>query len=727
MTDAPDQEMPQSIVCIRCEEETSILTSYPTGRNCLRRICSCCSSTDRCLSRMAKAPKKGSAEEAKESEEAKKARKSAEALRGSVAKMGSSERAQWYRQEKRKRATESKKSRRTFATAVGALEATRQTGNEDCSGSRYMTPRDWCAREMILKQYSTLEDAMVAYEQRCTDPDVVTKEINGELCLRVNNGGLENVVDRHTVAASVRQRTDLGDGEQLDGFEEEIAPRMKRASDKLQTERLLSEQQGKQAYVPAVAVRRDLEQEKEVAENRAAEFQQQALALKEKADQKRKELKEKQATQLPSLAVAKLSLTNAIHKANASMSELLKRQKATADTLCKDLTNALCMSDVPVKREAEEKTKVLNGKIKDLETAMEESIAEWNTKAGDESLDIEAMVSMEKDLAAYMKEWHLGKHCQAVLDTKQQIKTFREFTSDCKKEVKKRDKLAAKATVRGSNKKAKLDHPNSQAAAEPPALVVNLLKHLKENPLPDEIINCATEPEDEMTVPLLLPPTPMEGFTRDVTRHEYYSEQKKGVEQMLLRSSQKYSCAVVTRDNVARPFLQQLDQILPVPLRSVARPSSKELQEIWQLYFYQMAGDSGRLSMSTDWGLPELRICCEGKEIYLGFPVKKLAGNTTAEMLQHLERMRAEEFLTAVERDGWCVTCHPGRGVVLPTNCLFVHLSLQGPETCHGARIHIVSDKSLQTALTHLERQVQQDPTLESKRTGQLLKWIRER
>ncbi|CAE7721981.1 unnamed protein product [Symbiodinium sp. CCMP2592] len=703
-------EMPQSIMCIRCEEETSILTSYPTGRNCLRRICSCCSSTDRCLSRMAKAPKKGSAEEAKESEEAKKARKSAEALRGSVAKMGSSERAQWYRQEKRKRATESKKSRRTFATAVGALEETRQTGNEDCSGSRYMTPRDWCAREMILKQYSTLEDAMVAYEQRCTDPDVVTKEINGELCLRVNNGGLENVVDRHTVAASVRQRTDLGDGEQLDGFEEEIGPRMKRASDKLQTERLLSEQQGKQAYVPAVAVRRDLEQEKEVAENRAAEFQQQALALKEKADQKRKELKEKQATQLPSLAVAKLSLTNAIHKANASMSELLKRQKATADTLCKDLTNALCMSDVPVKREAEEKTKVLNGKIKDLETAMEESIAEWNTKAGDESLDIEAMVSMEKDLAAYMKEWHLGKHCQAVLDTKQQIKNFREFTSDCKKEVKKRDKLAAKATVRGSNKKAKLDHPNSQ-----------------ENPLPDEIINCATEPEDEMTVPLLLPPTPMEGFTRDVTRHEYYSEQKKWVEQMLLRSSQKYSCAVVTRDNVARPFLQQLDQILPVPLRSVARPSSKELQEIWQLYFYQMAGDSGRLSMSTDWGLPELRICCEGKEIYLGFPVKKLAGNTTAEMLQHLERMRAEEFLTAVERDGWCVTCRPGRGVVLPTNCLFVHLSLEGPETCHGARIHIVSDKSLQTALTHLERQVQQDPTLESKRTGQLLKWIRER
>ena len=226
---------------------------------------------------MAKPPKKGSAEESKESEEAKKARKAAEALKSNVNKMGNSERAQWYRQEKRKRANESKKSRRTFATAVGSLEESRSTENSDSSGSRYITPRDWCAREMTLRLYSSLEDAMAAYEQRCTEPDAVTKEINGEVCLRINSGGKEEVVNRHGVAASVRQRTDLGDGEQLDGFEEEIQPRMKRARDKLQTERLLSEQQGKEAYVPAVSVRRDLEQEKEVAENRAAEFQQTSL------------------------------------------------------------------------------------------------------------------------------------------------------------------------------------------------------------------------------------------------------------------------------------------------------------------------------------------------------------------------------------------------------------------------------------------------------------------
>ena len=205
------------------------------------------------------------------------------------------------------------------------------------------------------------------------------------------------------------------------GFEEEIQPRMKRAKDKLQTERLLSEQQGKQSYVPAVSVRRDLEQEKEVAENRAAEFQQQALALKEKAEQKKKEAKEKQASQLPSMAVARLSLGNAISKANASMSELLKRHKVTFETLSKELAAAVAMADDAVKRESEKKKGRLEETLERLEQEMEQAMGEWLSKAEDESMTVEELVGMEKELAVYMKEWHLGKHCQAVLDTKQEI------------------------------------------------------------------------------------------------------------------------------------------------------------------------------------------------------------------------------------------------------------------------------------------------------------------
>ena len=679
---------------------------------------------------MAKPPKnKGTSDEVKESEEAKKARKAAEALKSNVGKMGSTERAQWYRQERRKRASESKKSRRTFATAVGSLEETRSTENEDADSVRYITPVDWCAREMTLKQYSSLEDAMAAYTEKCQEPDVVTKEINGEICLRVNNGGTVSVVNRHAVSASVRQRADLGDGEQLDGFEEEIQPRMKRARDKLQTERLLSEQAGKTAYVPAVSVRRDLEQEKEVAENRAAEFQQQALALREKADQKKKEAKEKQANQLPSMAVAKLSLGNAISKANASMSELLKRHRTTVETLSKELATTVAMAEQSVKDEGNTKKVKLQAAVDRLETSMEQTISEWNAKANDDSLGVEDLVAMEKDLAAYMKEWHLGRHCQAVLDTKQEIKNFRDFSSDCKKEMKKREKLAAKATVKSTSKKARVE-ATPQPASEVHSMVTKLAKYLRQNPLHDETLNCAESAVDGMTVPLLLPTSATEGFARDVGRHDYYVEQKRWVQEMLRKSCQKYSCAMVTRDNVARTFLQHIDQMLPAEMRSVPRPSSKELQEIWQLYFYQMEEDHGRLTISSDWGLPDLRICSEGKEMYLGFPTKKLSGSMTgAELLEHLDKMTPEEFISLVQKEGWAVVCRAGKGVVLPTSSVFVqlHLSEQGSDAVHGARMHICSESSLQQALPHLERQVQQDPALEGKRTGQLLKWIRER
>ena len=293
--------------------------------------------------------------------------------------------------------------------------------------------------------------------------------------------------------------------------------------------------------------------------------------------------------------------------------------------------------------------------------------------------------------------------------------------------MKKREKLASKATVKSSSKKAKVEHP-TQPGSQVQSLVTQLEEHLKQKEIPNPI-NCSESPEDGMAVPLLLPAGLTEGFARDVCRHEYYHEQKKWVQEMLQKTSQRYSSAVVTRDNVARIFLQQVEQIIPPSYRSVPRPSSRELQEIWQLYFYQMGEGGGRLTISSDWGLPDLRICCEGKEIYLGFPTRKLSGSTAAELLEHLDKMTADEFINLVQKDGWAVTCHAGRGVILPPGSVFIHLNLnmQGAATAHGARVHICSEAALQAALPHLDRQVQQEPSLQGKRTGQLLKWIRER
>ena len=65
---------------------------------------------DRCLSRMSAKPK----DRANESEDQKKARKTAEELKASVNKMSNSERVSWYRQEKRKRQSETKRPKKNL-------------------------------------------------------------------------------------------------------------------------------------------------------------------------------------------------------------------------------------------------------------------------------------------------------------------------------------------------------------------------------------------------------------------------------------------------------------------------------------------------------------------------------------------------------------------------------------------------------------------------------------
>ena len=145
----------------------------------MRRICASCSATDRCLSRMSAKPKDKGNESEDRSEDGRGA---------PVNKMSNSERVSWYRQEKRKRQSETKRSKRTFSTAVGSLEETRGHENKDANLTKFMTMKDWCAREMSLKLYATFEDAQRGFEKACCKADAQTKTMNGEVCLKENAG-----------------------------------------------------------------------------------------------------------------------------------------------------------------------------------------------------------------------------------------------------------------------------------------------------------------------------------------------------------------------------------------------------------------------------------------------------------------------------------------------------------------------------------------------------------
>ena len=66
------------------------------------------------------------------------------------------------------------------------------------------------------------------------------------------------------------------------------------------------------------------------------------------------------------------------------------------------------MADDAVKRESEQKKSQFEQTLEQLQQEMEQAMAEWLSKAEGE-MPVEDLVAMEKELAVYMKEWHLGK------------------------------------------------------------------------------------------------------------------------------------------------------------------------------------------------------------------------------------------------------------------------------------------------------------------------------
>ena len=719
MSDQPDAEMEQKVLlCIRCEEETTLLTSYSSGRNAMRRICSSCSATDRCLSRMSAKPK----DKGNESEDQRKARKTAEELKASVNKMSNSERVSWYRQEKRKRLSETKRSKRTFSTAVGSLEETRGHENKDADLTKYMTMRDWCAREMSLKLYATFEDAQRGFEEACCKADAQTKTINGEVCLKENAGGLEEVASIHGVTGAVRQRADLGDGDQLDGFYEELEPRLKRARAKLDLERTMAAEDGgaERKYVPAVAVRKDLEAEQQLQEKRSTEFTEMAAQIKERNEAKKKEQKEKASQQTPSLSLAKLSMANAITKAGASMHEVLKRQTQTLESLAKEMATVLAQEDSASKTDGDRLRAEVGEAVARLEQKMKEDIEMWTAKSKESSHTGESLTQLEKDLAASMREWHLN--VEELKQVKKHMKNLREHVNECKKEHRKKGKLAKKQAIKPSGKKAGTAPLPPTAETHP--LLDKLRAALMEEDLGDKSWGFSSDALDLAKLPVKTPAATFSALTECCLKHEYYKQQKEWVAEVRARNLQKYSCALVTRDGVSRHLMSMAEKCLDESCRPVPKPTNGDLAELWQMYFYQCETGGARVSCATDWGLPDFRLTLEGTEIFMGYEVKSAV--TSQELLGHLEKMTGKEFLQHVSRQGWVIQQEAGQGCILPAGHVFLQIN-SGSCDVHGARFHILSEAHLRTAAAFLEKQVAADKALETKRTGSLLKWIRER
>ena len=435
-----------------------------------------------------------------------------------------------------------------------------------------------------------------------------TKTINGEVCLKENAGGVEEVASIHGVTGAVRQRADLGDGDQLDGFYAELEPRLKRARSKLDLERTMAAEDGgaEKKYVPAVAVRKDLEAEQQLQEKRSTEFTEMAAQIKERNDAKRKEQKEKASQSTPSLSLAKLSMSNAITKAGASMHEVLKRQTQTLESLAGEMASVLAVEDSATKKDGENLRVQVVEAIACLEQKMKEDIEVWTVKSEQGDHTGESLTMLEKELAAAMREWHLN--VEELKQVKKHMKNLREHVNDCKKEHRKKGKLAKKQAIKPSGKKAATAPLPPTAETHP--LLGKLKEALGEQDLGDKSWGFSQDALDLGKVPVKCPEAGLSALTDCCLKHEYYKQQK--------------------------------------------------------------------------------------------------------------------EFLEHVSKQGWVIQQKAGKGCILPAGHVFLQIN-SGCCDVHGARFHILSEAHLHTAAAFLEKQVAADKALEAKRTGSLLKWIRER
>ena len=212
------------------------------------------------------------------------------------------------------------------------------------------------------------------------------------------------------MTGAVRQRADLGDGDQLDGFYAEPEPRLKRARAQLDLERTMAAEDGRaeKKYVPAVAVRKDLEAEQQLQEKRSTEFTEMAAQIKERNDAKKKEQKEKASQNTPSLSLAKRSMANAITIPGTSMHEVLKRQSQTKESLANEMATALAQEDSASKTDGEHLRVEVAAAIARLEQKMKEDIEVWTARSQGSGRTGESLTQLEKDLAAAMREWHLN-------------------------------------------------------------------------------------------------------------------------------------------------------------------------------------------------------------------------------------------------------------------------------------------------------------------------------
>jgi hypothetical protein len=349
----------QELTCLRCLLPTTLSDSTPNSKNLLKRVCCSCGATERYLNRQAK-------QKDNETPAQTAGRLAAQKTKAAVSKMSPEEKAAWFREEAAKRAAETKRSRRSFGTAVGMAEEEREQSLLNDSVDKWLPFEEWAMREIVLGR-CTPHTAEAEFKLACSAPDAVVRKIKGETCIRRFTGGETRARDSHGLRTTVKQRMDVETEEELAVFQELAAARHSRAADLLSADQLVRDSTGEARSSSLLTVAADVAACRKEAEDRDAEWLEKA-----QAQEKKKEDKAQAGAVLKTVTLEKLNYQQVLVKSEHAAQDLLFKLRTSLATAKEDAQAALAKAGEEVQRESREQLTELEKAVEPVRREVEE-------------------------------------------------------------------------------------------------------------------------------------------------------------------------------------------------------------------------------------------------------------------------------------------------------------------------------------------------------------------
>ncbi|CAE7258577.1 unnamed protein product [Symbiodinium sp. CCMP2592] len=700
------------LLCRKCNEPTTVSTSHATGRNELLRICQECGGTERILNKqIAKSLAQKKAKEGElnaHDEDLLNKCQTAADLKKQLGKMTKEEQYEWYRSERKSHRQDGGggggvSTKRTFATAVGVVEDTRRASMRNSEQDRWWIEKDWVAREMTLGLVKNYEDGRTKFLKRCQDDDTESKQLRRVWMLKEFGGLLGELAQEHSVAGTLRQRMDVTDQSELAVCQELTAQRLKKAAERLATEKAMLDQGMENASVPGLHVARDLDQLKQEEALRDQRWMETVLE-KQQADKERLENKDKKK---PVRAVLFLQIKNAHAREETMLASAHGKQQEAFTGLREETQAMMAEEDEGTKKEFQSTMDALEEDLGKLLQSIPELAAKRKIK--------------EEEMASTVKD---------------RMKAFRTLVNEAKKALAKKDSLAKKKAKNKALTVATSANGTSSQAAADIAISPEMLdcvcwmrkELLKERWSKFQRgsngvwFNLQEDMLDQMPGkgPVLIPAEQITGLLKSVHDLVYYQSQKQWLGEKMKTDGRGVTTAVITREAVAKQVLGFIGKSLPVAVADrLSLPGDEDLLDLWRPMFCQCMG--GRVDTSTAFSLPELTVHLEGTSVFFaGFRA------TQETQLGDFKALTSQELFDRCE---WFANLSAGQGIVLPPGMVYIMINTEydvekddSPESipAHMLKLFVLTASSCKWA-SSLAKVVARTPELGAKRTGKLL------